>query len=242
MPLSLFVIKENPVVRHRLSTAVLKNPDMVIVGDGPWSEETLGRLQAEQPDILIFELFDESQVHTQIATIRKSCPKAKTKLLAVARAHSLTDTMAAIDCGVDGLLTSGFTVDEIRSTILKLGQNETYLDSAIALQILGRLDSSETRRKKAMALQLTDLEKDVIRDLSNGQSNLEISDRLSVSERTVKSCISGLKEKFGVKKRLDVVLSAKSLALDCIVAVKGLVVWLMTLCEESSVIPMLLQI
>ena len=165
MPLSLFILKEDPLIRYRLSAAVSDSADMVIVGDGAWTDETLGHLQAAQPDILIFQLFEESKVPKQIATLRDICPAAKTKLFAVSRGEGLSEALMAIDCGVEGLLKTGCTVAEIRSAILKLDQDGTYLDPGKAMEIVGLLDSSEARRKKALALQLTALEENIIQDL-----------------------------------------------------------------------------
>jgi len=172
MPLRLFVLKEDPLIRFRLSAAVSNSADMVIVGDGAWTDETLGHLPAAQPDILIFELLEESKVPTQIAALRGACPAAQTKLFAVSRGEGLSETLMAIDCGVEGVLKSGCTIAEIQSAIRKLGQDGTYLDPGEAVEILRLLDSSEARRKKALALQLTAQEGNVIQDLSEGRRAL----------------------------------------------------------------------
>ena len=236
MPLRLFILKEDPLIRYRLSASVSDSADMVIVGDGAWTEETLGHLQAAQPDVLIFQLFEESEVPKQIATLRGICASARTKLFAVSRGEGLSEALMAIDCGVEGLLKTGCTVEEIRSAIRKLSQDGTYLDSVTAMKIVGLLDSSEARRKKVLALRLTALEENVVQDLSEGLSNLDISDRHRVSERTVKACVGTLKEKFGVTHRLDIVLSAKNLALACVAKVKCWLVWAMPVWEEVVII------
>ena len=236
MPLRLFILKEDPLIRYRLSASVSDSADMVIVGDGAWTEETLGHLQAAQPDVLIFQLFEESEVPKQIATLRGICASARTKLFAVSRGEGLSEALMAIDCGVEGLLKTGCTVAEIRSAILKLDQDGTYLDPGTAMKIVGLLDSSEARRKKALALQLTALEETIIQDLAEGLSNLDISDRHRVSERTVKACIGTLKEKFGVAKRLEIVLSAKNLSLACVAKVKCWLVWAMPAWQEVAAI------
>lgn len=236
MPLRLFILKEDPIIRYRLSASVSDSDDMVIVGEGAWTDETLEDLQSAQPDVLIFELFEESKVPGQIATLRDACGTAKTKLFAVSRGEGLSETLVAIDCGVEGLLKTGFTVAELRSAILKLDRDGTYLCPVQAMEIVGLLDSSESRRKKAMALQLTSLEETVIQDLSAGLSNLEISDRHRVSERTVKACVGTLKNKFGVTQRLDIVLSAKNLALACVAKLQCWFAWVMPVWEEVVVI------
>jgi DNA-binding NarL/FixJ family response regulator len=98
------------------------------------------------------------------------------------------------------------------------------------------MDTTEARRKKAVALDLTALEEDVLRDLSDGKGNLEIADHLRVSERTVKACVGTLKKKFGVAERLDIVLSARNLALACVTKIKLWIASAMPIWEEVLVI------
>ena len=236
MPLRLFVLKEDPVIRSRLSACVSESDDMVIVGDGAWTEETLGHLPNAQPDVLFFELFEESKVPKQIAALRGACPAAQTKLFAVSRGEGLSEALMAIDCGVEGVLKSGCTVEEIQSAIRKLGQDGTYLDPVHAMEIVGSLNSSEARRKKALALQLTAQEGNVIQDLSEGRSNPEIAGRLRISEKKVKACIGGLKDKFGVRQRRDIVRSARNLALAGVANVQCWFAWMMPVWEEVVVI------
>jgi DNA-binding NarL/FixJ family response regulator len=153
---------------------------------------------------------EKSKIAEQIARLREACKK--TKLMAMTCDGNLEDAIFAIDCGVEGLLKKGCTVTEIISAILMLDLHGTYLDPETALQIVGRLDTSDARRKKMMALQLTALEEEVIQNMLEGISNLQIAQRLQVSERTIIDCVGTLKEKFGVTRRPELVLSAKNLA------------------------------
>jgi DNA-binding NarL/FixJ family response regulator len=210
MPISLFICEERPAVQLGLSYPASATPDLTIVGYGAWNGETLSRLRTTQPDHLLFELMGKSKIPGQIARLREACKN--TKLMAMTREGNLEDAIFAIDCGVEGLLKKGCTVTEIISAILMLDLHGTYLDPETALQIVGRLDTSDARRKKTMALQLTALEEEVIQNMLEGISNLQIAQRLQVSERTIIDCVGTLKEKFGVTRRLELVLSAKNLA------------------------------
>ena len=209
---------------------------MVIVGDGAWTEETLGHLPNAQPDVLFFELFEESKVPKQIAALRGACPAAQTKLFAVSRGEGPSETLMAIDCGVEGVLKSGCTVEEIKSAICKLGQDGTYLDPAEAVEILRLMDSSEAQRKKGLALQLSAQEENIIQGLSEGRSNPEIADRLRISERSLKACIGSLKHKFGVRRRLDIVRSSKNLALAGMAKLQCWFASMMPVLEEVVVV------
>lgn len=209
MPISLFICEERPAIWLGLTDPSSASPDLAIVGHGAWNGETLSRLRTTQPGHLLFELMERSKIAGQIALLREACKR--TKLMAVTNGGDLEDALFAIDCGVEGLLKKGCSVAEIRSAILTLDLHGTYLEPGTAMQIVGSLDTSEARRRKTMALQLTGMEEQVIQNMLEGKSNMQIAARLNVSELTLKDCICILKEKFGVTRRLEIVMSAKNL-------------------------------
>lgn len=60
---------------------------------------------------------------------------------------------------------------------------------------------------------LSDRENEVLLGIARGQSNREIADALFVSTNTVKTHISNIYTKLGVKRRTQAIAKAKSLAL-----------------------------
>ena len=61
---------------------------------------------------------------------------------------------------------------------------------------------------------LTEREKEILQMVVTGLSNQQISDRLSITIRTVKFHTSNIYAKLGVRSRIDVILLAKNLIDD----------------------------
>ncbi len=68
------------------------------------------------------------------------------------------------------------------------------------------LQAVHERRVLKGPANLSQREKEVLEALLDNQANKEIADRLHISERTVKFHVSSLLEKFGVRRRTDLVL------------------------------------
>jgi len=207
----VFICDDHPIVRMGLSSCIAANPAMQVVGEGAWNDDTLALVHSSQPDVLIFELLEKTESRRQLAKLRDACPQAK--LLAFTGNSCVEETVIALDCGAAGLLTKNCTPDEIRSAILKLDQGDNYLESRIAMRVVAHLRTAEARRKEAQALRLTVREEQVVKCLMEGMTNLQIANRLMISEKTVKHYVGCLKEKFSANNRLEIVLYAQRVAL-----------------------------
>ena len=66
---------------------------------------------------------------------------------------------------------------------------------------------------KATRVDLTELELDVLRELTNARTNEEIADRLGIAANTVKRHIQNLMDKTGFDNRIDLAMNAKQIGL-----------------------------
>jgi DNA-binding NarL/FixJ family response regulator len=88
---------------------------------------------------------------------------------------------------------------------------DAVLSAAVTRQLLDqvarRLPAAVSQRPEELDL-LTDREREVLRMLANGLSNTEIANALYLSEATVKSHVSRLLGKLGLRNRVQAVIYA----------------------------------
>ena len=81
---------------------------------------------------------------------------------------------------------------------------------------MGRESSTAKREVSAeekVWSQLTSREREVMRLLAEGKSNLEISQKLVLSEKTVRNYVSNIYEKLQIKNRGELIVLARKLGL-----------------------------
>jgi DNA-binding NarL/FixJ family response regulator len=116
----------------------------------------------------------------------------------------------ALHAGASGFLLKDVTAERLFDAVRVVAAGEALLAPAITRRLIGEF----VRLRPAPEIggsglgELTPREVEVLRLVAEGLSNLEIAARLTVSEETVKTHVSRLLAKLGVRDRTQAVVAA----------------------------------
>jgi DNA-binding NarL/FixJ family response regulator len=117
----------------------------------------------------------------------------------------------ALRAGASGFLLKDAPVDELVRAVRTVAAGDAQLSPAVTKRLLDqvarRLPAAVSHDSSALA-DLTEREREVLRLLAAGMSNAEISAALVVSEPTVKSHVSNVLQKLGLRDRVQAVIYA----------------------------------
>jgi DNA-binding NarL/FixJ family response regulator len=123
---------------------------------------------------------------------------------------------AALRAGASGFLLKDALPDELVAGIRAVAAG----DAVIAPGLTRKLIDAYTQRRPGHTPEqergldaLTDREREVLTAIASGWSNAEIADRLSLAESTVKSHVSRVLAKIGVRDRVQAVIFAYDVGL-----------------------------
>jgi DNA-binding NarL/FixJ family response regulator len=126
----------------------------------------------------------------------------------------------ALRAGASGFLLKDATPEELAHAIRVVAGGESLLAPAVTTQLLARVlpmlgpsGAGGSIRGRGSLSQLTDREIDVLELVARGQSNAEIAAELYISETTVKTHISHVLAKLGLRDRVQAVVAAFELGL-----------------------------
>jgi DNA-binding NarL/FixJ family response regulator len=178
-------------IKRALETA----PDIEVVGEAMSGEEILALVPKVQPDVVILDLrMPNGDGLTTLARMRRDHPKVKVIILSMFEDSEHIDQ--ALQHGADGYVVKSINPLDLPSTIRQVVEGTVHMPgrggepvpAAAAAQTPGGL---------------TDRELSILRLVAEGLSNLEIANRLFVTEQTVKFHLSNIYRKLGVSNRTE---------------------------------------
>jgi DNA-binding NarL/FixJ family response regulator len=134
--------------------------------------------------------------------IKASVPGCAVVVLSTSDAFE--DVTAALEAGADGYLLKESDPDRIVDGLRSCLEGGMPLSPSVAAQLMRR----PARAPVPATVDLTRREFDILHQLREGRTNLEIADALQISEKTVKSHCSSLFQAIGVTSRMQAALWA----------------------------------
>jgi DNA-binding NarL/FixJ family response regulator len=119
------------------------------------------------------------------------------------------DVLDAIAAGAAGYLLKGASAEEIHGALRAVGAGRSPLSPEVTGTLLQHVRTAGVRDAGQIKLpELSEREQELLRLLARGADNNEIASELFLSPATVKSNMSALFEKLGVKSRVQAAVLA----------------------------------
>ncbi len=201
MAIRVLIVDDHSVVREGLRMFLARDPDLEVVGEAADGAEALEQARQLRPDVVIMDLL--MPVMDGIAAtraIRRELPE--TEVLALTSVLESASVVEAIRAGAIGYLLKDTQATELRKAIKAAAAGQVQLSPQASAYLLSAVRTPELPEP------LTPREMDVLRLLSQGQSNKEIARILHLVEETVKSHMRHILAKLGVQSRTQAVLAA----------------------------------
>jgi two-component system, NarL family, nitrate/nitrite response regulator NarL len=141
-----------------------------------------------------------------ITNVFEQSPDAR--VLVVGESFTTSESHSLLRHGAKGLLTYGEAREQLSRALPQIACGGFWVPRAtLAGFVDSILSSSHSQRLKVDASsELSRREREVLDALLENLANKEIASRLNISERTVKFHVSNLLNKFGVRRRADLIL------------------------------------
>jgi DNA-binding NarL/FixJ family response regulator len=214
-PIRVLVCDDQELVRVGYVTIFSAQPDMEVVGeaeDGRAGVEAARRLR---PDVVVMDIrmpvLDGIEATRQIAGPDVDEPA---KVLMTTTFNVDEYVYEALRAGASGFLLKDSTPTELVNGVRTIAHGESLLAPAVTRTLIGRfagrLRPTDTSRpaRDAVVRSLTPRELQVLEQLAAGLSNAEIARELVITPETVKTYVSRILAKLGLRDRVQAVVLA----------------------------------
>ena len=204
--LRVVIADDQPMMRAGFKAVLEATGTIEVVGEAGTGEEAVEAATRHAPDVVLMDI--QMPGMDGIEATRR-LPRQRVLILTT---FGLDEYIVeALRAGASGFLLKDAPTQEVVHAVRAVAAGDAVLAPAVTRQLLDqvgrRLPAAVSRTPDELAA-LTDREKQVLRMLAGGLTNAEIAEALVVSEATVKTHVSHLLGKLGLRDRVQAVIYA----------------------------------
>ncbi|MFJ9442974.1 response regulator [Kitasatospora sp. NPDC101235] len=199
----LLIADDHPVVRAGLRAVLECEPDFAIVAEAATAERAVELAAEPGVDVVLMDLQfgPGSAMNGAQATAAITARAGAPRVLVVTTYDTDADTLPALEAGATGYLLKDAPPEELAQAVRAAAAGRSALAPSVADRLLERM------RTPAAALSARETE--VLGLVADGLTNQQVSQRLHLSQATVKSHLVHIYTKLGVDSRTAAVREAR---------------------------------
>ena len=209
--ISLVVADDHEVVRAGFAALLDTQPDFTVLGTACDGGEAVRVCHELRPDVVLMDVRMPSLDGIE-ATRQLAGPDGPGPRVLILTTFDLDDyVFDALRAGASGFLLKDVTAERLFDAVRVIAAGEALLAPAVTRRLIGeftRLRSVPDALTPTAMVTLTPRETEVLRLVAEGMSNPEIARRLVVTEETVKTHVSHILAKLGLRDRTQAVIAA----------------------------------
>ena len=196
--IKVFLLDDHELVRVGVKDMLESQPDIRVIGEAGTAESALARIPALRPDVAILDVrLPDGDGVSVCREIRSRMPEVACLMLtSFEEDQSLFDAVMA---GAAGYVLKQTCGTDLVSAVRTVAAGGSMLDAHATQRVMERLRERVASVDPLSAL--TEQEKRVLELIGEGLTNRQISERMVLSEKTVKNYVSSVLTKLGMQRR-----------------------------------------
>ncbi|MGI5164621.1 response regulator [Spirillospora sp. CA-253888] len=208
--IGVVVVDDLEVVRAGFAALLDTQPDLTVTGtaaDGAEAVRLCARPDGRRPDVVLMDV--RMPVMDGIEATRRITRAPDAPRVLMLTTFDLDEHVYdALVAGASGFLLKDVTAERLFDAVRVVAAGEALLAPNVTRRLIGEFARLRPRPPSPVLAALTPRETDVLRLVAEGLTNAEIAARLVVGEETVKTHVSRLLRKLGLRDRVQAVVAA----------------------------------
>lgn len=190
------VVDDHEVVRKGIIAYLTTDSNIEVVGQAGSGNQSIPIIKMEKPEVVLMDLMMEDgngiEATTKILEIDPNC-----RIIILTSFYDDEQIFPAIEAGAFSYILKTSSASEIVDVIMKAAKGENVIEPKVA----GKMMSNFRKHEKKLHEDLTVRELEVLLCIGNGMTNQEISEKLYIGIKTVKTHVSNILSKLEVNDR-----------------------------------------
>jgi DNA-binding NarL/FixJ family response regulator len=215
MPIKVLIADDHVFYREGVRAFLENAPDITVVGEAGNGDEAMTRAKELEPHVILMDLKMPGTNGIE-ATRHIHGINPQIGVLVLTMFDDDDSVFAAMRAGARGYLLKDADKDEVVRAIVAVERGEAIFSPAIAkrmIQYFSTPSKPSNKNQPDEFAELTERELEILDLIAQGHNNLTISNKLSLSIKTVQNYVSNILTKLQVVDRSQAIVRAREAGL-----------------------------
>ncbi|WKD51137.1 response regulator [Microbulbifer spongiae] len=208
--LRVMVVDDQALVRRGFALVLDNEPDIEVVAEAGTGIEAIEAARQRQPDIILMDIRMPEMDGLEATARILEAGDATCRVIILTTFDPDEYVFRALRAGASGFVLKDIPPEALVEAVRTVADGGAMLAPAITQRLISQFAQKlGTGRNLAERLErLTTREREVLAVISDGKSNAEIAEALFIGSATVKTHVSSLLSKLGLRDRAQAVVFA----------------------------------
>lgn len=204
MPMCILIADDHGLLRAGLRALLEQEADLQIVGEAGDGPETLRKIEALRPDLVLLDLNMPGIGGIQVLrSIKDRWPQVQVLVITMLEDEGLV--AEALESGASGYIIKRAIESELLSALEAIRRGDLYVHPSLTRALLQNLQQTAPPLQEAGPESLSARELEILQLVAKGFTNRQIAEQLNLSKRTVETHRANVMTKLGLESRVDLV-------------------------------------
>ena len=203
----VLLVDDQALVREGFRHIIDAREDLEVVGEANDGREAIALAGTTHPHVILMDV--RMPVLDGIEATRRLVDAGSPARIVILTTFDLDEAVfGALRAGASGFMLKDIRAAELVQAIRLVARGEALLAPTVTRRLLDRFADALPGTPPPALDELTPREVEVLRLVARAMSNAEIAERLTLTEATVKSHVSAILRKLGLRDRVQAVVAA----------------------------------
>ena len=207
MTIRVLVADDQSMVRAGFRILLGGEEDIEVVAEASNGLEAVDKAERFDPAVILMDI--RMPELDGLEATRRILAKHRNARILILTTFDLDEYVyEALRAGASGFVLKDDSPEQLIAAIRTVAAGDALLSPAVTKRVIKQFASTPRPAPPEGLDQLTDREREVLRLMAEGRSNAEIAEELFISETTVKTHVTHVLQKLGLRDRVQAVVLA----------------------------------
>ena len=188
--LRIIIADDHALFRQGLKSLLLLQPDTEVVAEIESANDVEPVVSRTDSNVLLLDLQMDRWMMDDIARLSRL-----TNVIVLTASESAENGVRALRLGAKGVVQKRFAIETLMMAVRSVADGLVWMPPTVQTEF--------ARQESSSGKELTPRESEIVRYVASGLRNIEVAERLVITESTVKTHLNNIFQKLGVRDRLE---------------------------------------